>query len=233
MATRSIANEPTSAWLPRTKRRPSAIERRTGGCSATSVCGGWGAITTTAAPSPGSSPRRSAYAAPTPSTPMSTPPSPGPMTIVSWYRPKLSASAERRRAGSTRLGRIAERGHVLQRAEAGQQAAEHVERGHSGGEPAKASAASAPSRRRARSGRAAARGGGRCGRRSRRRAAPSSRAGRARPRRAARSGRPSRSGRRAGRAARRARPGCPGRTRSCPARAAAGRATRAAARGRP
>ena len=49
------------------------------------------------------------YAAPTPSTPMSTPPSPGPMTIVSWYRPKLSASAERSRAGSTRLGTIAER----------------------------------------------------------------------------------------------------------------------------
>jgi hypothetical protein len=48
MATRSIANEPTSAWLPRIAQ-PPAIERSTGGCSTTSVCGGCGAITTTAA----------------------------------------------------------------------------------------------------------------------------------------------------------------------------------------
>ena len=33
IATRSMANEPISARLRRTKRRPSAIERRIGGCS--------------------------------------------------------------------------------------------------------------------------------------------------------------------------------------------------------
>ena len=40
---------------------------------------------------------------------MSTPPTPGPTTSVSWYRPKFSASALRSSRGSTRLGMIAER----------------------------------------------------------------------------------------------------------------------------
>ena len=51
IATRSIANEPRSAWLRRTNRRPSAIERRTGGRSAPSPrpVGGCGDIAAAAA----------------------------------------------------------------------------------------------------------------------------------------------------------------------------------------
>ena len=82
-----------------------------------------------------------AYAVPTPNTPMSTPPIPGPMTIVSWYRPKLSAMAERSRAGSTRLGRIAERVTFCSAPKPASRPPSTY-RTATGGEPAKASAAS-------------------------------------------------------------------------------------------
>ena len=220
-----------SAWLPRTKRSPSPIDRRDPGHAVPRApigsCGG--EREHGAPPSPGSSPRRRRRQRRRRAAPMSSPPSPGPRTSVSWNRPKFSASAARSSARLDEVGDDRRAHDVLHRAEAGEQPAEDVEHPDRrvAGERDRGERGRGQHERR--SGRAAAGGGGRCGRRARRRAATSRRAGRARPRRAGRSGTPSPSRRRSGRAARRARPACRGRRRPSRGRAGAGRATRAAA----
>ena len=72
---------------------------------------------------------------------MSTPPTPGPTTSVSWYSPKFSASALRSSRGSTRLGMIAER-TTFWTALNPASAPPSTYSAHSGGLPAKVIAAS-------------------------------------------------------------------------------------------
>ncbi len=87
IATRSIANEPISALLPRTNRRPSTIERKIGGCSASVGAGSSRGrasvipiITRKATVWP-------AYAASTPNAAIIRPPTAGPITADIVCRP--------------------------------------------------------------------------------------------------------------------------------------------------
>ena len=49
IATRSIANEPMSAWLPRTNRRPSPMDCQIPSCGPSPPIGSCGDIASTAA----------------------------------------------------------------------------------------------------------------------------------------------------------------------------------------
>ena len=82
IADRSIANEPSSAGLRRTKRSPSPIDRRIDRRSPAS-CGSCGDRATTAPTIARQLTASAAYAASTPAALISSPPSPGPSTIVS------------------------------------------------------------------------------------------------------------------------------------------------------
>ena len=88
IATRSIANEPISALLPRTNRRPSTIERRIGGCS---VVGRRGLEPGERERDPHHHherrPPAPAYAASTPNAAIISPPSAGPTTADIVCRP--------------------------------------------------------------------------------------------------------------------------------------------------
>ncbi len=80
IATRSAANEPISALLPRTNVRPSLIERRIGGCS---VSDGAGSRRGRATVMPSMNRKPTAwivYAEPTLIAAIITPPSAGPTT---------------------------------------------------------------------------------------------------------------------------------------------------------
>src|SRR4051812_48218259 len=108
IAQRSITKLPTSACERRTNDSPVRIERSTGSCSATPN-GGWGDIAHAARAIPPHVAASMAYTQSTPSAAISRPPSAGPTTIVSWYSPKVSDSAERSRSGATVFGTIAAR----------------------------------------------------------------------------------------------------------------------------
>src|SRR4051794_29273697 len=76
IASRSIANEPSSALLRRTKRSPSAIERRTGsrGPSSVEPIGGWGDIAAAAGTLARERAARVEYAGAAPPRPIHDPP---------------------------------------------------------------------------------------------------------------------------------------------------------------
>jgi hypothetical protein len=83
IAARSIAKLPTSAWERRTNARPVRIDASTGSCS-TTPAGGCGDIAHAAPTIPRQLPASMAYTPPTPRAAISTPPTAGPTTIVSW-----------------------------------------------------------------------------------------------------------------------------------------------------
>jgi hypothetical protein len=80
IAARSIANEPTSVRLRRTKRSPSAIERASGSRRASG--GGSGRITAVVANINAKPIVSAAYTAFTPAAAIANPPSPGPTTAA-------------------------------------------------------------------------------------------------------------------------------------------------------
>ena len=128
IATRSIANEPMSAWLPRTNRSPSPMdcqipstrplpadrqlrrhrEHRRHHREAARGVDDVGS----ADPEPGDEQAADARAR---------------STSVSWKRPKFSARALRSRRGLDEVGDDRRAHDVLHRVEAGQRAAQHVE----------------------------------------------------------------------------------------------------------
>ena len=104
--TRSIANEPMSAGLPRTKRSPSRDRAPDPhGLGLLGAVGGCGDIATTPRrPSRGSDGVDDVGARQRRAAAISTPPTPGPTTSVSWYRPKFSASAAAQLLGRDEVG---------------------------------------------------------------------------------------------------------------------------------